>query len=81
MGLDSFAAKALRREVFCFLYFYWAGKVTKLHFELVLFRAFALYSKFSSENCSPSPDSPEASGGNPFAFFFKKQKIGVDSGK
>jgi hypothetical protein len=32
--------------------------------------------KISSENNSPSPDSS----GNPFAFFFKKQKIGTDSG-
>jgi hypothetical protein len=33
--------------------------------------------KISSGNSSPSPDSS----GNPFAFFFKKQKIGTDSGK
>ena len=31
----------------------------------------------SSGNSSPSPDSS----GNPFAFFFKKQKIVADSGK
>jgi hypothetical protein len=35
MGLDSFAAKALRPKDFCFSSFYWAGKVTKLHFGLV----------------------------------------------
>ncbi|WP_264536681.1 hypothetical protein [Flavobacterium sp. N1736] len=35
----------------------------------------------SFETKCPSPDSPEVSGGNPFAFFFKKQKIATDSRK
>ncbi|WP_426484079.1 hypothetical protein [Flavobacterium sp. 2] len=36
-----------------------------------------LFRGISAENNCPSPDSS----GNPFAFFFKKQKIEADSGK
>jgi len=39
--------------------------------------SFLFYLLFSAENLCPSPDSS----GNPFAFSFKKQKIGVHSGK
>ena len=33
------------------------------------------------EHYGPSPDCPEASGGNPFAGFFCQQKIVAESGK
>ncbi|KIQ22872.1 hypothetical protein RT99_07305 [Flavobacterium sp. MEB061] len=35
VGLDGFAAKALRPEDFCFSSFYWDGKVTRVRFGLV----------------------------------------------
>jgi len=64
------AAKALRREGFFLYGFVVSRRVAKA-------LGFLPCALFSSENCCPSPDSS----GNPFAFSFKKQKIGTDSGK
>jgi len=41
----------------------------------------SFFRKISSETRYPSPDSPEASGGNPFWAGVRPEKIGADSGK
>jgi len=50
-------------------------------YEILISSFLLVLEKTSSEALSPSPDSPEASGGNPFWAGVRPEKIGADSGK
>jgi hypothetical protein len=66
---DDLTTKAIRREGLFYCVFRNRAKALSFAFS-------SLYTKSSYGNRSPSPDRS----GNPFAFSFKKQKIGAHSG-
>ena len=65
------------RKAGVFFGFYLSRKETKALNFLLLLLLLSVFPNGYFENYCPSPDRNE----NPFAFFFKKQKIVVDSGK